>query len=217
MNIRISIKRFNPETDAQPQWAEYEVPARERMTVLETLMYLYENTDPTLAFRFGCRFHKCGLCAVEVNGRPRMACFTEVRDGMRIGPLGRMPVLRDLVIDRAGFFRGLRELELFIPEQKELSEPALIRQAEAHAKLLLCLECLSCNATCPEDGFLGKSLAGPYAFVKLAQLHFDPRNRIDRQGQARDLGLDKCLKCRKCYCVNGIDIQRQAIGVLAGD
>ena len=217
MNVRISVKRFNPETDADPRWVEYEIPARERMTVLEALMYIYENTDPTLAFRFGCRFHKCGLCAIEVNGRPRMGCFTEVRDGMQIGPLGRMPVLRDLVIDRAGFFNDLRVLELFIPEQEELSEPAGIRQEDAHEKLLLCLECLGCNATCPHLGFPGSLRTGPYVFVKVAQLHFDPRNRIDRKRQALNLGLDKCLQCRKCYCVNGIDIQRYAIGALAGE
>lgn len=217
MSIHISIKRYDSEKGEEPVWGDYEVPAHERTTVLETLMHIYENRDPTLAFRFGCRFDKCGLCAVEVNGKPRMACFTDVKDGMRIGPLTGMPVVRDLVIDRAAFFEALRELELYIPEQGECSEPQVMHQSEAHKKLLSCVECLACNATCPGYDFEKNPLIGPYVFVKLAQLHLDPRNGIDRRKQARDLGLGACEGCRKCYCIHGINIRKEAVEILAGE
>ena len=214
MSINLSIRRYDPDKDGEPVWADYAVTAGERTTVLEALMHIYENTDPTLAFRFGCRFDKCGLCAVEVNGKPRMACFTEVKEGMKIAPLAGMPVVRDLVIDRAAFFGALRELELYIPEQGELSAPQVIHQTEEHRNLLSCVECLACNATCPGYDFDKKPLVGPYVFVKLAQLHFDPRNKIDRRRQARDLGLDGCAACRKCYCIHGIDIRKLTVQVL---
>ncbi len=214
MNIRISIRRVDPDKGGEPQWTDYEVPADERTTVLESLMYIYENTDPTLAFRFGCRFDKCGLCAVEVNGRPKMACFTEVEEGMKIGPLRGMPVVRDLVIDRAAYFEALRGLEIYIPEQGDRSTPQVIRQSEAHKKLLSCVECLACNATCPNYDFSKNPLSGPYVFVKLAQLHFDPRNTVDRRAQARELGVQSCAECRKCTCIHGINIRKQAIEVL---
>ena len=129
MSIHISIKRYDPDKGGEPVWVDYEVPAHERTTVLEALMNIYENQDPTLAFRFGCRFDKCGLCAVEVNGKPRMACYTDVKEGMKIGPLAGMPVVRDLVIDRTAFFEALRELELYIPEQGERSEPQVCSKA----------------------------------------------------------------------------------------
>ena len=216
MSRKISIRRYDPEADSEPRWVEYEAPDGERVTVLETLMHIYETADPTLAFRFGCRFNKCGLCAVEVDGRPRMACFTEVKDGMRIGPLSGMPVARDLVVDRVAFFDGLRELKIYIPEQGKGPEPQTIKEPEPHKKLVGCLECLACNATCPSYDFEGNSPAGPYVFVKLAQMHFDPRNTIDRRRQAKDLGVDKCAECGKCYCIHGINIHRDAIDVLAG-
>ncbi len=216
MNIRISIKRSDPDDGAEPVWVEYEVPAGGGTTVLQSLMYIYETRDPTLAFRFGCRFDKCGLCAVEVNGKPRMGCFTDVEDGMRIGPLSGMPVVRDLVIDRAVYFEALRALEIYIPEQGELSEPQVIRQSETQKKLLSCVDCLACNATCPGYDFHKNPFAGPYVLVKLAQLHFDPRNRIDRPRQAGELGLAACAECRKCYCIHGINIRKHAIEVLAG-
>ena len=214
MTARISIQRYDPATDAEPRWVEYAAPDGKRTTVLETLMHIYENEDPTLAFRSGCRFNKCGLCAVDVDGRPRMACFTEVKNGMKIGPLSGMPVARDLVIDRAAFFEGLRELQIFIPEQEAASEPQTIREPETHKTLLECRECLACNATCPNYDFEENSLAGPYVFVKLAQLHFDPRNVVDRRGQAKNLGIDECAECGKCYCIHGINIHRDAMGVL---
>ena len=216
MSINLSIRRYDPAKDGEPVWADYAVPAGERTTVMEALMHIYENTDPTLAFRFGCRFDKCGLCGVEVDGKPRMGCSTEAKDGMRIAPLAGMPVVRDLMIDRVAFFEALRELEIYIPEQGELSEPQVIRQSEEHKKLLSCVECLACNSTCPGYDFNKNPLLGPYVFVKLAQLHFDPRNKIDRRKQARDLGLGECSGCRKCYCIHGIDIRKLAVEALSG-
>ena len=217
MSIHISIRRYDPGKGGEPVWVDYEVPAHERTTVLETLTNIYENQDPTLAFRTGCRFDKCGLCAVEVNGKPRMACYTDVKEGMKIGPLAGMPVVRDLVIDRAAFFEALRELELYIPEQGERSEPRVMEQSEAHKKLLSCVECLACNATCPAYDFEKNPLLGPYVVVKLAQLHLDPRNEIDRRKQARDLGLGDCGECKKCYCIHGINIRKLAVEPLVGD
>ena len=216
MSIRISIRRYDPDKGEESVWVDYEVPAGERTTVLEALMHIYENRDPTLAFRFGCRFDKCGLCAVEVNGKPRMACYTEVTGGMKIGPLAGMPVVRDLVIDRTAYFEALRELELYIPEQGEAREPRVMQQREEHKKLLSCVECLACNATCPGYDFEKNPLLGPYVFVKMAQLHFDPRNEIDRRKQALDLGLGACAECRKCYCIHGINIRKQVVQMLLG-
>jgi succinate dehydrogenase/fumarate reductase iron-sulfur protein len=217
MNLELSIRRYNPETDSEPKWIDYSVEAGERTTVLEALMHIYENIDPTLAFRFGCRFNTCGLCAVEVDGRPRMGCSTEIKNGMKIAPLAGMPVMRDLVIDRVGFFEGLRELEIYIPEQEDAAEPRIIKEPEIHMRLAGCLECLACNSTCPNYDFNNNSLAGPYVFVKLAQLHFDPRNEIDRRKQAQELGVDKCADCGKCYCIHRINIHRDVIEVLSGE
>jgi succinate dehydrogenase/fumarate reductase iron-sulfur protein len=217
VSARISIRRFDPEADAEPRWVVYAVPSNEHTTVLEALTYVYEKLDPTLAFRSGCRFDSCGLCAVELNGRPRMACFAKLKNGIKVAPLARMPVLRDLVIDRTRFFEGLRELQIFIAEQDDINEPQVLKPPSQHARLTGCVECLACNSTCPSYDFDNNPLAGPYVLVKLAQLHLDPRNTIDRRRQAQDLGVDKCADCRGCRCIHGIDIRRDALGVLMGD
>jgi succinate dehydrogenase/fumarate reductase iron-sulfur protein len=208
MTISLSIHR------SDSGWTEYSVPDIEGATVLAILNYIHENMDSTLAFRSGCRMDLCGLCAVEVNGKPAMACTTGVDNGLKIGPLKRLPLVRDLVIDRVRFFEALRDLELFIPEPEERSDPQIIRQSGAHVKLLQCVECLACNSVCEEYDFENNPVAGPFTFVKLAQLHFDPRDRIDRRRQARELGVDRCADCRGCYCIHGINIRKHAIDVL---
>jgi len=217
MKIEISIRRYNPESGLEPTWEEYAVPSGDRTTVLEALAYVYEHLDPTLAFASGCRFASCGLCAVEVNGQPRMACSARLKNGIEIAPLGGMPVLRDLVIDRAAFFDGLRELRLFIDERSPSREPEILKVPEQYAGLAACVECLACNSTCPGYDFDKNPLVGPYLAVKLAQLHLDPRDTIDRRKQARDLGLGRCIDCRGCHCIRGINIRRDVLGVLTGE
>ncbi len=214
MNITISIQRYNPETDAGPKWVNYSVPAEDGTTVMSCLQHIYENEDSTLAFRQGCRFHSCGLCALMVNGKPKMACVAKARDQMKIAPLEGMTVIRDLVTDRSAFFEKLRKHELFIPEQEETSTPISINEPKEHVDFLKCIECLACNSTCPE--FLGNNDAfpGPYIFVKLAQLYFDPRDKINRKQQAAGLGIEKCVDCRKCVCINGVKIHKQALDIL---
>ena len=85
-----------------------------------------------------------------------------------------------------------------------------------HARLAGCVECLACNATCPSYDFGRNPLAGPYVWVKLMQLHLDPRNTIDRRRQAQDLGVDRCADCRSCHCLHGINIRRDVVGALRG-
>jgi succinate dehydrogenase/fumarate reductase-like Fe-S protein len=79
------------------------------------------------------------------------------------------------------------------------------------------VECLACNATCPGYDFEKNPLLGPYVFVKLAQLHLDPRNEIDRRKQVQELGLGGCGECRKCYCIHGINIRKHAVQALVGE
>ncbi len=214
MKATISIQRYNPETDSEPRWVEYHVPMQSGSTVMECLNYIYENEDSTLAFQQGCRFNSCGLCALMVNNKPQMACVAKLRDQIKIAPLKGMSVIRDLVVDRTAYFNMLRELQLYIPEQEKTSIPAKIIEPQNRVELLQCVECLACNSTCEQFVSDGEMFAGPYVFVKLAQLHLDPRNDIDRKSQAVKLGLDKCVDCGECRCINGINIQKLAIELL---
>ncbi|MGE5576918.1 MAG: 4Fe-4S dicluster domain-containing protein [Syntrophothermus sp.] len=80
---------------------------------------------------------------------------------------------------------------------------------------MACTECLCCLAACPRYHYEDPSFGGPYLFVKLAQLHSDPRDAADRRKQAWEMGIGECEGCGKCYCPNGVDIFKKAIGPLS--
>ncbi len=211
----LRVRRYDPQADAAPYWQEYRVPWEEGATVLAALLHLYEHEDSTLAFRYGCRYKHCGLCALEVDGRPRLACLGRLRDGMALAPLHNLPLLRDLAIDRALYFAGLRRWGLHLPLREPPQTPRAALVPDRHKELTRCVECLGCLATCPHYDHAEPSFGGPYLFVKLAQLHTHPDDRADRVAQALAAGIARCRDCGRCRCLIGLPLVRQAIDVLA--
>ena len=45
----------------------------EKPMVLDLLLQAQATSVPDLAFRYGCRARNCGVCTVDINGRPRLA------------------------------------------------------------------------------------------------------------------------------------------------
>lgn len=210
MRASIRVWRYDPESVLPTDWASYQVPYQEGDTVLQALLNLYEKDEP-IAFRYGCRFKRCGLCAMEVNGRPRLACRTPLREGMTLQPLRALPAIRDLVVDRDPAFATLLPLQPWLDlGDPPLQLPRLVEPYE-HQRLMACNECLGCLSTCPTYRYDDPSCGGPFHFVKLAQMHFHPLDRLDRAAQGRSLSIERCGACLKCHCLLGIPIVKMAI------
>jgi succinate dehydrogenase / fumarate reductase iron-sulfur subunit len=222
--LKLRVSRFDPLSEPQARWQEFDVPDVEGESVLGVLQRIRELFDSTLAFRYGCRFKGCGLCTLEIDGRALPACMIRAKEGMEVGPLNSLPVLRDLVVDRRPLteFFARHKLHLVLPAGGEL--PATFAVPPAYDDLAKCTECLACLATCPsfDVGNLGNpndsddpekpSFGGPLTFVKLAQLHFDPRDAEDRRAQAKALGVGTCRSCQtQCSCPIGVRIHPSAI------
>src|SRR3989304_6098907 len=188
--VTIEIWRYDPTQEKEPRPQRFEVPTEKGATVQQALRYISEELDATLAFRCGCRYRYCGLCSLLVDGKPGLACLTPLKDGQVLKPLPHLPVLRDLVVDRAWVFDNMRNLQLFIPEMQYEELPERIFEPEEHKQLMQCTECLACLATCPYYDYRDASFGGTYTFVKLAQLHFRPRDQADRVAQAQQLGIE---------------------------
>lgn len=239
----VIIRRFIPAETPHYREDFFTIPGEGRTTVLQALHYIYAHVDPGLAFEYSCRYARCGLCAVEINGRPLLACTTFLGEKTIVAPLSNLPPVRDLVVSRAPLEELLRKEGIYFqglagpvasPRQEApgLSQNAsssilpgasffeTVQYPPALEKLMGCLECLCCHAHCPQiaatKGNL-KRFAGPFVFLKLAQLHLDPRDRIDRKTQARRLGIEKCLNCRACRCPLGLPLYREAIRPLLED
>jgi len=94
------IFRFDPAKDSEPRYDVYAVPHRRGLTVMTVLRYIYEELDPTLAFRdYQCGTAVCNGCSLRINGKVKKACITEVQPNVkvRIEPQERTRIVRDLV------------------------------------------------------------------------------------------------------------------------
>jgi succinate dehydrogenase/fumarate reductase-like Fe-S protein len=98
---QVKVFRFDPKVDKEPRYETYQT-LYEGYTVLDVLLYIYENLDPTLSFRYGCAggsYEQCGACPVLVNGKPALSCKRLAEEEMTIEPHPKFEVIKDLVID----------------------------------------------------------------------------------------------------------------------
>lgn len=58
---------------------EYQLQARADDSVLDCLLTVKREQDPTLAFRYSCGHGMCGSDAVAINGTPTLLCTAKVR------------------------------------------------------------------------------------------------------------------------------------------
>ena len=211
--MKIRVSRFDPEREPAPRREEFDVSGVDPgESVLGVLQRIREFVDSTLAFRFGCRFKGCGLCTVEIDGRALPACMIRATEGMEVGPLRSFPVLRDLVVDRRPLTAFFARQQLYLASGDGEGLPVAFEVPPAYAVLARCTECLACLAGCPSFDLQDESFGGPLSFVKLAQLHFDPRDQRDRRAQAKSLGVTTCLSCQsRCTCPVGVPVYRSAI------
>jgi len=211
--VRLRVFRYDPERDEKPRYELYEVPYYRGMKVLDALIYIRENYDPTLAFRYSCKIWRCGSCTVTVNGDARPACRAEVEPGKEyvIEPLRNLPVVRDLVVDFSKLYKRFAALgPYFVTTKPRGKEPARVpgHKYEDFIKVAGCIECWSCLSVCPAVKVAWSEMAGPGFMVALAQSAYNPLNEHDVLPIAFAQGLYSCTTCKKCseVCPEGIAI-----------
>jgi len=71
------------------------------MSVLDALIWIRNNADPSLAFRYSCiNANACKECVLKVDGKTDYACTARLDEqGVTIGPLTNKTLIRDLVVD----------------------------------------------------------------------------------------------------------------------
>jgi succinate dehydrogenase/fumarate reductase iron-sulfur protein len=78
MAVELKVMRYDPATDQEPYFDQFEVPVIEEeiWSIMDALDYIHENLDGSLAYyrHSICNHGICARCAVRVNGRNRLAC-----------------------------------------------------------------------------------------------------------------------------------------------
>jgi succinate dehydrogenase / fumarate reductase iron-sulfur subunit len=154
------LRRYEPGKDREPHWERYAIDALPGMTVLDGLWRVKELHAPTLAWRSSCRMGICGSCGMLINGRPRLACNTQISelgtDVVAVGPLPNFDIVKDLVPDLHPMFAAHRELMPFVVREDvaEQDEPTLEywqtpHELERYLQFSYCIKCGCCMAACP--------------------------------------------------------------------
>jgi fumarate reductase (CoM/CoB) subunit B len=197
----VRIFRYDPSHDQEPRYDIFEVPLEKGMVVLDVLKYVYENLDGSLAFEYGCRYGRCGLCAVKVNGNPRLACQTLAEPMMGIEPLDNFPIVRDLVVDRQDVEERAKQTQPFLqrnPDQARVPEVLEAHRFETVKVVSRCIGCMACHSSCPSFSLNRYTFGGPSVLVTVARYAFDPRDAMDRVPLVHSAGLFNCFACGKC-------------------
>lgn len=210
MTVKFEILRRKSASD-KPYTETVIYDRGEDTTVAEALTYINAEllADDPIAWDCSCKQKKCGACAMRINGVPRLACdawLREFPDGViRLGPLKKFPVIRDLAVDRSVMFEALKELGSW------LTDGAGAGAADGAFDASRCLQCGCCLEVCP-NFYAGGEFFGASALVPAARLISEAseadRARIAAAYKAHFYnGCGKSLACRD-ICPAGIDTER---------
>src|SRR5687768_4084618 len=112
---RFRIYRWDPDSGENPRYDAFELDLDQTgPMVLDALIKIKNEIDPTLTFRRSCREGICGSCAMNIDGTNTLACTKgcdEVKGDVAIYPLPHMPVVKDLVPDLTHFYAQYASIE----------------------------------------------------------------------------------------------------------
>ena len=95
----LAVSRGTPAQDCGTQ--EYAVPFEAGLTLLDALIWIRQNLDPSLAVRYSCRANACKECSATIDGKVAYLCTVRAVEGatVRIEPLQKPRLIRDLVTE----------------------------------------------------------------------------------------------------------------------
>jgi len=217
--VTLFIRRFDPETDQEPKWVDYDVEMFGTDRVLDALHKIKWEQDGSLTFRRSCAHGVCGSDAMRINGRNRLACKTLIKDldisqPIYVEPIKGLPVEKDLIVDMNPFYQAYKDINPFLvandkPDKERLQSPEDRARYDDTTK---CILCAACTTSCPVFWTDGQYF-GPAAIVNAHRFIFDSR---DEEAQVRlDILNDKegVWRCRTTFncteaCPRGIEVTK---------
>lgn len=200
------IYRFQPGVSKNPTYDIYALNLNEcGPMVLDALIKIKNEVDPTLTFRRSCREGVCGSCAMNIDGTNTLACtkpISTVKGTIKITPLPHMPVLKDLVPDLRDAYKQYASIKPWnISDTSNLKRERLQSEAE-RAKLdgmWECILCFSCSASCPSYWWNGDKYLGPATLLQAARWIYDSRDLESKQERLE--GLNDSFKVYRCHTI----------------
>jgi len=206
-NVRVfKVYRWNPDDSANPRTDTYEVDMDScGPMVLDALIKIKNEIDPTLTFRRSCREGICGSCAMNIDGTNTLACTKAIEDcggkDVPIYPLPHMPVIKDLVPDLSHFYAQYASIKPWLRTQSTAPAKERLQSKEDRAKLdglYECILCACCSTSCPSYWWNGDRYLGPAILLQAYRWIIDSR---DEDTGARLDDLEDPFKLYRCHTI----------------
>ena len=217
--IKVKVFRYDPTEDVEPRLEEYPVQYYEGMRIWRALDNINEKQRANIAWRLSCREYLCGSCTMMINGRPGLACKTEVEEGMVLQPLPYFPIIKDLAVDRDVAENRFKKIQPWLKREDDISQkPVKLHQTDIlmSREMSQCIGCLACVTVCPAMRGAWDQFNGPMLQTLTAKAAFNPMDTANRVVQAVRSGTFNCTQCGACWdvCPKRIEIPEKAIGHL---
>jgi succinate dehydrogenase (ubiquinone) iron-sulfur subunit len=209
----LKIYRWDPDVAGQkPYMATYAIDTTKcGPMVLDALLKIKNEQDPTLTFRKSCREGICGSCAMNINGQNGLACLTFINkdkdnqnilknDAIKIYPLPHMYVLKDLVPDMTNFYKQYSSIKpwLHTNNSNDLTKEHI--QSTVDRKKLdgmyECILCACCSTSCPSYWWNSDKYLGPAVLMQAFRWISDSRDTATKE---RLKNLDDEFKLYRCH------------------
>lgn len=211
------IYRYDPDRKENPRIDTFYVDIDEcGPMVLDGLLWIKNNVDPTLTLRRSCREGVCGSCAMNVDGLNTLACTksaAEISGAVKVFPLPHLPVVKDLVPDLEIFYAQHRSIEPWL--KTTTPEPGVEwRQSESDRVkldgLYECILCACCSTSCPSYWWNGHRYLGPAVLLQAYRWLIDSRDEAtgERLDNIEDpFRLYRCNTIMNCTntCPKGLN------------
>jgi succinate dehydrogenase / fumarate reductase iron-sulfur subunit len=203
---KFKIYRWDPDTSENPRYDTFEIDLDDcGPMVLDALIKIKNEVDPTLTFRRSCREGICGSCSMNMNGRNGLACTTAMSDlagEIRVTPLPHMEVIKDLVPDFTHFYAQYASIKPWLqtvsttPSGKErLQSP---EQREQLDGLYECILCACCSTACPSYWWNSDKFLGPAILLQAYRWLADSR---DEMAGERLEALEDPFRLYRCHTI----------------
>ncbi len=215
--VSVQIKRqVGP--DGAAYWEEFELQYRPGMNVIICLMDIAKkpvtkegkHTTP-VAWDCNCLEEICGACTMVINGHVRQSCTAlvdQLDQPIRLEPMRKFPVIRDLKVDRQKMFDALKRVKAWIPIDGTYAMGSGPKMSDADQqvgyKLAQCITCGCCVDACPQyndhSEFVG---AAALSQVRLFNLH--PTGSMQKEDRLQTImgngGIEDCGNSQNCVNV----------------
>jgi len=199
------IYRYDPDASANPRWDRYTIDLDKcGPMVLDALIKIKNEIDPTLTFRRSCREGICGSCAMNMEGRNGLACTTAINDlkgDIQITPLPHMEVVKDLVPDLTNAYAQYALIQPWLKSASPAPSRERLQSPDDRAKLdglYECILCFCCSTSCPSYWWNSDKFLGPAILLQAYRWLADSRD--EATGERLDT-LEDPYRLYRCHTI----------------